>query len=452
MKQSQQNCQIDALNMLGDLIEKAKKSGADSADAVLVEGVSLSKSIRMGKPEHLERSESCDIGLRVLVGKRQAIVSSSDISTQAMEELAKRALAMAKAVPEDPFCGLAEIDQLATNFPDVESCDTFEPETAYLSDLASRAEQAALAVNGISNSEGASAGWGLSTVAVSASNGFSRAYANTSHTLSVSVIAGEGTDMESDYDYTAAVFASDLESPENLGKSAGMKAIKRLNPKKAKTAGVPIVFDPRVSKSLLGHFSAAINGAAVARGASFLKDKMGERVFPQEVNIVDDPLRKRGLNSRPFDGEGVNTQRLNLIEDGYLKTWILDLRSARQLGLQTTGHASRGTSSPPSPSSSNLYLEPGIVNPQQLMKDIKQGLYVNELIGFGVNGVTGDYSRGASGFWIENGEICYPVSEVTIAGNLNDMFANLRVADDLQFRYGTDAPTICVDGMTVAGR
>ncbi len=452
MKQSHQNGQVKAINLLEDLITIAKKSGADAADAVFVEGVSLSKSIRMGKPEHLERSESCEIGLRVLIGKRQAMVSSSDTSREAMEELSMCALAMAKAVPEDPFCGLAEINQLATNFPDVQSCDPFEPDADHLSDLASRAEQAALAVDGISNSEGASAGWGLNTVAMSASNGFSRAYANSSHSLSISVIAGEGTEMEGDYDYTAAVFAVDLESPENLGKSAGGKAIKRLNPKKAKTAAVPIVFDPRVSKSLVGHFSAAINGSTVARGASFLKDKMGERVFSQGVNIVDDPLRKRGLKSRPFDGEGVNTNRLNLIQDGHLNSWIMDLRSARQLGLQTTGHASRGTSSPPSPSSSNLYLEPGKISPQHLMKDIKNGLYVTELIGFGVNGVTGDYSRGASGFWIENGEICYPVSEVTIAGNLNDMFANLRVADDLQFRYGTDAPTVCVEGMTVAGR
>jgi PmbA protein len=452
MKNSYLNDQAEALGLLEDLIGRAKNSGADAADAVFVEGVSLSKSTRMGKPEHLERSESRDIGLRVLIGKRQAMVSSSDTSREALEELAVRAVAMAKAVPEDPFCGLAEVNQLATDFPDVQSCDTFEPDADHLSDLASRAEQAALAVEGISNSEGGSAGWGFNTVAMAASNGFARAYANSSHSLSVSVIAGEGTEMEGDYDYTAAVFAADLESPEALGASAGGKAIKRLNPKKAETAAVPIVFDTRVSKSLVGHLSAAINGSSVARGASFLKDKMGERIFPQDINIVDDPLRKRGLKSRPFDGEGIVTRRMNLIENGHLKTWIMDLRSARQLGLKTTGHASRGTSSPPSPSSSNLYLEPGKMSLKELIADIKQGLYVNELIGFGVNGVTGDYSRGASGFWIENGEISYPVSEVTIAGNLNAMFANLSVADDLHFRYGIDAPTVRVEGMTVAGR
>jgi PmbA protein len=452
MKNSQQKDQTEALGLLEDLIGRAKNSGADAADAVVVEGVSLSQSVRMGTPEHLERSERRDIGLRVLICKRQAMVSSSDTSREALEELAVRAVAMAKAVPEDPFCGLAEVNQLATDFPDVQSCDTFEPDADHLSDLASRAEQAALAVEGISNSEGGSAGWGFNTVAMAASNGFARAYANSSHSLSVSVIAGEGTEMEGDYDYTAAVFAADLESPEALGASAGGKAIKRLNPKKAETAAVPIVFDTRVSKSLVGHLSAAINGSSVARGASFLKDKMDERIFPQDINIVDDPLRKRGLKSRPFDGEGIITRRMNLIENGHLKTWIMDLRSARQLGLKTTGHASRGTSSPPSPSSSNLYLEPGKMSLKELIADIQQGLYVNELIGFGVNGVTGDYSRGASGFWIENGEISYPVSEVTIAGNLNDMFANLSVADDLQFRYGIDAPTVRVEGMTVAGR
>ena len=243
-----------------------------------------------------------------------------------------------------------------------------------------------------------------------------------------------------------------MESPEAIGKSAGEKAIKRLHPKKVETAAVPIIYDPRVSKSLIGHLSAAVNGSSIARGSSFLKDKMGQRIFAKGVNIIDDPHRKRGLKSRPFDGEGVATRRSHLINDGELTTWFMDLRSARQLGLETTGHASRGTSSPPSPSASNLYLEPGTMTPEELMADIGQGLYVNELIGFGINGVTGDYSRGASGFWIEDGKIAFPVSEVTIAGNLNEMFANLSAANDLEFRYGIDAPSVRVDGMTVAGR
>ena len=451
MTDSQTKDQTEALGLLEDLIGKAKKAGADGCDAVFIKGVSLSKSVRLGNPEHLERSEGRDIGLRVFIGKRQAMVSSSDNSHEALMELSARAVAMARAVPEDPYCGLAEPDQLATSIPDLESCDSFAPDAEHLSDLASRAEEAALAVAGVTNSEGGSASWSMYTVAMAGSNGFAHAYANSSHSLSASVIAGEGTEMERDYDYTAAVFAADMASPEDIGRSAGEKAIKRLHPRKVETTAVPIIFDPRVSKSLVGHLSSAINGASIARGSSFLKDKMGERIFAKGINIIDDPHRKRGLKSRPFDGEGVATKRSYLIEDGELKTWVLDLRSARQLGLQTTGHAARGTSSPPSPSTSNLYLEPGALSPQELMADIGQGFYVTELIGFGINGVTGDYSRGASGFWIEDGKIAFPVSEITIASNLNDMFANLSAANDLEFRYGIDAPTLRVEGMTVAG-
>ncbi len=451
MTDSQTKDQSEALGLLEDVIGQAKKAGADGCDAVFIKGVSLSKSVRLGNPEHLERSEGRDIGLRVFIGKRQAIVSSSDTAPEALMELSARAVAMARAVPEDPYCGLAEPGQLATSIPDLESCDSFEPDANHLSDLASRAEEAALDVAGVTNSEGGSASWSMYTVAMAGSNGFAQAYANSSHSLSASVIAGEGTEMERDYDYTAAVFAADMTSPEDIGRSAGEKAIKRLHPRKVETTAVPIIFDPRVSKSLVGHLSSAINGASIARGSSFLKDKMGERIFAKGINIIDDPHRKRGLKSRPFDGEGVATRRSYLIEDGELKTWVLDLRSARQLGLQTTGHAARGTSSAPSPSTSNLYLEPGALSPQELMADIGQGFYVTELIGFGINGVTGDYSRGASGFWIEDVKIAFPVSEITIASNLNDMFANLSAANDLEFRYGIDAPTLRVEGMTVAG-
>ena len=452
MIDSQSNDQAGALSLLEDLIGRARKAGADGCDAVFVKGVSLSKSVRLGKPEHLERSEGRDIGLRVFIGQRQAIVSSSDTGPEALAELSERAVAMARAVPEDPYCGLADAEQLAKDIPDLQSCDSFEPDAKHLSDLASRAEEAALAVSGVTNSEGGSAAWGTYTLAMAGSNGFAHAYANSSHSLSASVIAGEGAEMERDYDYTAAVYAADMENPEAIGKSAGEKAVKRLHPKKVKTATVPVIFDPRVSKSLIGHLSTAVNGSSIARGSSFLKDRLGEKIFPKDINIIDDPHRKRGLKSRPFDGEGIATRRSNLIKDGELTTWFMDLRSARQLGLETTGHASRGTSSPPSPSASNLYLEPGNMTPEELMADIGQGLYVNELIGFGINGVTGDYSRGASGFWIEDGQIAFPVSEVTIAANLNDMFANLSAADDLEFRYGIDAPSVRVDGMTVAGR
>jgi len=440
-----------ALNLLSDLIGRAKKAGAETADAIYVNGISLSVAQRLGKPEHLERSEAADIGLRVLIGKRQAMVSSSDYSPGALDELCQRALAMAKVVPEDPFCGLADPDQLARSVPDIDSCDPVEPSADYLAGQAKRAEEAAMAVSGVSNSEGAQAAWGMNTVAVAASNGFARSYSNSRHSLSASVLAGEGTGMERDYDYASTVYGEDLRTPEDIGRSAGEKAVRRLNPRKTKTTAVPVIFDTRVSSGLVGHLASAINGVSISRGTSFLKEKMGEQLFQTSINIVEDPHRKRGLKSRPFDAEGIATRKRHLIENGVLQTWIMDLRSARQLGLETTGSASRGTSSPPSPSTSNLFLEAGELSPGDLMADIKQGLYVTELIGFGVNGVTGDYSRGASGFWIENGEISHPVNEITIAGNLLDMFAHITAANDLVFRYGTDAPTLRIDGMTLAG-
>lgn len=442
----------EALSRLEDLVAAAKKAGADAADAVFIDSTSLSHARRLGQPEHVERSEETDIGLRVFQGKRQAIVSSSDLSKEALGELVARAVAMAGSVPEDPYCGLAEPDQLVGEVPDLEMCDAEEPSTERLVDLAARAEDAARAVAGITNSEGAEAGWGQSIFAMVASNGFSQSYRNSRHSLSVSVLAGEGTAMERDYDYTGTVHAEDLIDAEELGRSAGEKAVRRLNPRKVETAQVPVVFDPRVSRTLIGHLSSAINGSAVARGTTFLKDSMGKSIFAEGLTVVDDPLRKRGLRTRPFDGEGIATQRRNVIDRGRLTTWIMDLGSARQLGLETTGHASRGMSSPPSPSASNLYLEAGEMSPQELMADIKSGIYVTELIGFGVDNITGDYSRGASGMWIEDGQLTYPVSELTIAGNLNGMFANMAAANDLEFRYGTDAPTLRIDGMTLAGK
>ena len=439
------------LTLLHDLIDKAAKAGADGADAVFVERVSLSLTQRLGEMEHLERSEGADLGLRVFVGSRQAIVSSSDTSETALEELVDRAVAMARSVPEDSYCGLADPEQLADDFPDLEVCDDAEPDSDMLSERAARAEEAALGVSGVTNSEGAEAGWGRNNIAMVSSNGFAQTRSGSSHSISVSVVAGENAGMERDYDYATAVYGEDLPSPEEIGLSAGEKAVGRLNPQKAQSAEVPVVYDPRVANSLLGHLADAINGNSVTRGTTFLKDKMEEKIFPDSVAVVDDPLRRRGLRSKCFDGEGVGTKRMDIIENGVLKTWILDLRSARQLGLKTTGHAARGTSSPPSPSTTNLYLEAGDVTPKALMADIKEGFYITELMGFGVNGITGDYSRGASGFWIENGELAYPVTEVTIAGNLADMFQNLTVADDLVFRYGTNAPTIRIEGMTVAG-
>jgi PmbA protein len=440
------------LNFLSDLLGAAKRAGADAADAVLVEGWSVSHRRRLGKLEKLERSEGQDLGLRVFIGKRQAIVSSSDRSKATVEPLVERAIAMAKAAPEDPFCGLADPADVAKSAADLDLLDPVEPSTDLLVERARAAEETALAVKGITNSEGAEASWSRSLVAIAATNGFSASYGRSGHSVGVSVIAGEGTAMETDGDWSSTVHGSDLEKPETIGRRAAERTLRRLKPRKIETCKCSIVFEPRVANGIVRHLAGAINGSAIARGTSFLKSKLGKQIFPASVTIVDDPLRKRGLASRPVDGEGIAPQRRQIIDRGMLTTWILDLRSARQLGLKSTGHAARGTSSPPGPSSTNLWLEPGALSPQALMGDIKAGLYVTELAGSGVNQVTGDYSRGATGLWIENGAVTYPVSEITIAGNLAEMFQHLTAANDLEFRYGTDAPTLRIDGMTIAGR
>jgi PmbA protein len=441
----------EPLEVLDDLLKRARKAGADAADAVLVDATSMSYAQRLGTPERVERSEGQDLGLRVFIGQRQAIVSSSDLSAPMLKELVERAVAMARTVPDDEFCGLADPREIARQFPTLDISDPDEPPTERLKELAAAVEDAARAVPGVTNSEGGEAGWGQSRVAIAASNGFAGSYARSSHSVSVSVVAGEGTKMERDYDYSTAVYGKDLEDPVAVGKRAGEKAIRRLNPRKAATCKCPVIYDPRAANSIVGHLVSAINGGAIARGTSFLKDSMGERLFPAGIRIVDDPHRPRGLRSRPFDGEGLPNQRREVIADGALTTWLLDLRSARQLKLASTGHAARGTSSPPSPSPTNLYMEAGTLTPEQLIAEVGNGFYVTDLIGFGVNMVTGDYSRGAAGFWIENGKLAYAVSEVTIAGSLKEMFAALTPANDLVFRYGTDSPTLRIDAMTVAG-
>ncbi|HEY1709157.1 MAG TPA: metallopeptidase TldD-related protein [Rhizomicrobium sp.] len=440
-----------AQDILGGLLKAAKTAGADAADALLVEGVSSSVSYRMGKLEDVERAEGYDLGLRVFVGNRVAFVSSTDFAPDALAALPGRAVAMAKLAPEDKFAGLAPKELLATAVPSLDLEDKTEPSAETLIEWARGVESAALAVPGITNSEGGGASYSRNAIALATSEGFFGRYAGTSQGIGVAVLGGEGTAMERDYESVSARHTSDLESPEAVGRRAGERTIARLNPRKVKTQAVPIVYDPRVSMSIVGHFAGAISGASIARGVSFLKDKMGQEVFSKSIRIVDDPHRMRGLRSKPFDGEGVANKRWNLIDGGVLTTWLLDCASAKQLGLTTTGHAARGTGGPPSPSSTNLYMEPGEDSPEALMRDIKEGLYVTELIGMGVNGVTGDYSRGASGFWIENGKISYPVSEITIAGNLKDMFRHLTPANDLVFRYGSNAPTLRIEGMTVAG-
>jgi PmbA protein len=440
-----------AIDLLRDLIGRARRAGADAADAVLFEGVSLSHARRLGKTEKLERSEGHDLGLRVFIGRQQAVVSSTDRSPEALAELVERAVAMARTVPEDPYCGVADPAEVARVWPSLEMLDPEEPTAEALIERARAAEEAALAVAGVTNSEGAEAGWGRSSVALAASNGFAGGYSGSSHGISASVIGGSGTGMERDYDFASAIFAADLRDPAEVGRSAGERAVKRLGAKKMPTCHCPVVFDPRVARGFISHLLGAISGPAIARGTSFLKDRLGERIFPEEITIIDDPHRRRGLRSKPFDGEGIANRRRAIIDKGVLTTWLLDLRSARQLGLATTGHAARGTSSPPGPAATNVWIEPGAVTPKELIADIESGFYVTEMMGMGVNGVTGDYSRGAAGFWIDKGEIAFPVSEMTVAGNLKDIFARLRAADDLEFKAGADSPTLRVDDLTVAG-
>ncbi len=442
----------DSSELLNDLIARALKAGADAADAVDIKSIALSHAQRLGEVEKVERAESRDLGLRVFFGQKQAVASSTDPGKDALAEVVARAVSMAKAVPDDENCGLADPEQILTaDVPDLDIVDSEEPSTDVLAERASECEAAARAVLGITNSEGAEASWSSSDVSIAASNGFTGAYRSTGHGFWVAVLAGEGTGMERDYESTSATYASDLDAPNYVGQTAGERAVARLDPRKVETQQVPVVFAPRVSNGLVRHLAGAVNGSAIARGTSFLKDSMGERIFPEGIHIIDDPHRKRGHRSKPFDAEGLPNGAMHLVEDGVLENWVLDLSTARKLGLESNGRASRGTSSPPSPSTTNLYMTAGKVSPADLIVDITEGFYVTELMGFGVNNVTGDYSRGATGFWIESGSIAYPVSEVTIAGNLKEMFMNMTVADDLQFKYGTDAPTIRIEGMTVAG-
>jgi PmbA protein len=441
---------MDPLDLLTDLIARARAAGADAADAVLVAGTSLGVQRRLGKTEHVERAEGRDVGLRVFLGQRAAIVASTSLDPAGFPAMAERAVAMAKVVPEDPYGGLA--DTAAPPEPNtLDLDDPAEPDTEALLARAALAEDAALAVPGINNSEGASAGYGRTEALIVTSAGFAGRSVRTSHSISATALAGTGMGMQRDYDHHSTVHLADLDDPAAIGHSAAERALARMNPTRPATGKIPVVYDPRVSGGLVGHFVGAINGASIARGTSFLKDKMGQRVFAAGITIHDDPRRVRGLRSRVFDSEGTPTRARALVEDGVLTTWLLDSRSARQLGLVSTGHASRSIGGPPSPSASNLYLAAGTLTSAELMADIKLGLYVTELIGMGVNGVTGDYSRGAAGFMIRDGALAEPVAEITIAGNLVDMFAHMTPANDLRFRRGTDAPTVRIDGMTLAG-
>ncbi len=402
------------------------------------------------RAETVERAESQDVGLRAFVGQRAAIVSASSLEPSQFAALAERVVAMARALPEDRFAGLSGMSGAADG-GELDLEDAAEPDVASLTERALAAEAAALAVDGVTQSGEASAGYSKSTLVLVTSDGFMGSFARTSHSVSASAVAGAGVAMQRDYDYHSAVHLADLEAATAIGRSAGERAIARLKPAKPRTGTMTVVWDPRVASSLLGHLANAVNGVSIARGTSFLKDRLGTRIMREGVNVIDDPRRVRGLRSRPFDGEGLATRRLAIVEDGVLRSWVLDGRSGRQLGMASTGHASRGTSGPPSPSTSNLTLSAGSVTVNELIGDIVEGLYVTEMMGSAVSGITGDYSRGASGFMIRDGALAEPVAELTVAGNLLGMLRELTPASDLVVRRGVDSPTVRIDGLTVAG-
>ncbi|HET9336887.1 MAG TPA: metallopeptidase TldD-related protein [Sphingomicrobium sp.] len=433
------------------LVDLARKKGADAADAVYVGDRSQGVSVRLGQLEDVHRSEGEEIGLRVFLGKRNATVASSDLSADALETLVERVLAMAAEAPEDQFAGLAPEELLFREQPiDLDLDDGGDPDPANLRERALAAEDSARAVKGITNSGGAGASSSASIFAIATSHGFCGSTQATGYSNSVSVVGGEGGTMQRDYAWHSARHLADLEAPEEIGRRAAERAVARLNPVSIKPGKMPILFDPRVATTLLGHFIAAISGSAIARQASFLLDALGTQVFAPGITIRDDPFRKRGLRSRVFDGEGLPVQPLDLVRDGVLATWLADSAAARQLGIPPTGHAVRGVSGSPGAGPANLHIAAGQRSREEMIADIKQGILVTELIGHGVNGVTGDYSRGAAGFLISDGEIGPAVAEITIASNLRQMFAMLEPAGDLRFRRGIDSPTLLVPEMVVA--
>jgi PmbA protein len=436
------------------LLDAARKAGADTADAIALKGTSVSIDVRNGVLEQAERSEGTDIGLRVLIGQRQANVSASDASPETIRTLAERAVAMAKEAPEDPYIGLAASDQLARNW-DISALElvdkTEEPSPETLQQDAVAAESGALVVNGVSQVQSANASYAERAIHLAATNGFSGGYTRTDRGTSCVAIAGEGLGMERDYDGDVRIFQGDLRDSADIGRSAGMRAVERLNARKPLTGNFPVLFDERISGSLIGHLLGAANGASIARGGSWLKDALGQRVLPASMSVIEDPFRARVSGSRPFDAEGLPTARRAIIENGVLTGWTLDLGSARKLDMTTTANAARGTSSGPSPANWNISVSQGSQTKADLLKDMGTGLLVTSMIGATINPTTGDYSRGASGFWVENGEIAYPVNECTIAGNLRDMLLTLQPANDARSWLSRVVPSLLVEGLTIAG-
>lgn len=434
------------------LIDAALKAGADAADVLYIGDSSTEVQIRLGALEDVARSEGEEIGLRFFTGSRSASVSSSDLSAEALAALVERAAAMAREAPEDPYAGLAPEDRLLRGAaPDLDADDGADPAPVALKEQALAIEDFARAVPGVTNSEGAGVSAGRTVVALATSQGFVRGYTTSGYSGSASVIAGTGNGMQRDYASHSTRHHADLDGPEAIGRLAGERAVKRLDPGKLTSGTMPVVFDPRVGGGLIGALLGAMSGPAIARKTSFLLGREDEALFDESIIIVDDPHRRRGLRSKPFDGEGVATAPRRLIDGGRLTGWLLNSASARQLGLETTGHASRGIGGAPGTGATNVHLEPGPLSPAALIADIKLGLYVTEMIGHGINPVTGDYSRGASGFIIADGAIAAPVAEITIAGNLIDMFRVLAAANDLQHRRTVNVPTLRIEGMMVAG-
>ena len=435
-----------------NIIKKTISAGATDCDVVLAEGSGKSISCRLQKIEDVEESNDKTLGIRALIGNQQAFVSSSDIDEEKLNESILKVVEMAKLAPEDDTACLGDKKFFEDNFENLNLYQEEETETELLIDAVKECEEVALSTKGISNSEGAGASYSTGEFFLATSNGFRGGYKSSMNSISCSVLAGEGLNMERDYDYDVSRHLNDLQKPSLIGKSAAEKAIQRLNPRKVKSCKTAVVFDKRISNDLLGYFASAIAGPAIARETSFLKDSLHKKIFNKEISIIDNPKITKGLGSRPFDGEGIKTSEKELVSNGILNTWILNTSTAKKLNLKTTGHASRSVGSPPGVRTSNLYMANGISSYEDMINSIKSGFYATELIGMGVNLITGDYSMGASGLWIENGEIAYPVNEITIASNLKEMFLNLTAANDLEFKYRSNAPTLRVDGMTLAGK
>ncbi|WP_386624173.1 TldD/PmbA family protein [Sulfitobacter geojensis] len=436
------------------LLQAATKAGADSAEAKAVQATSLSVDVRGGALEQAERSEGIDIGLRVFVGQRAAVVSASDISARTIDEMAVRAVAMAREAPEDPYAGLAAPEQLAQSW-DIDALELYdptpEPSPEMLQEDAARAEAAALAIKGVTQVQSASAGYGAQRVFTAMTNGFEGGFSRTDRGLSCVAIAGTGTGMERDYDGDGRIFQSDMRSAEDIGQSAGNRAVERLDACKPPTGAYPVLFDERISSSLIGHLLSAVSGGAVARGASFLRDAMGQAVLPDHLSLIEDPHRPRTSGSRPFDAEGLATRKRLIVENGILQGWTLDLANARKLGMDPTANAARSTSSGPGPTNWNVALTQGEQTRAELIRDMGTGLLVTSMIGSTINPNTGDYSRGAAGFWVENGEITHTINECTIAGNLREMLRVMIPANDARTHLSRVVPSLLVEGMTLAG-